>query len=306
MPDNHVPPHNQIVAVTFTSALFIGIYFSTFIQSLGGLLFTHSAWELRQARLIQWPILVASLSVFALLVIGHGIQLKYWMDEVLTAPAALHVISWIDVALCTNSNLIALITDAVLIFRLWKVYNNSYRIVVLPLVLWVGGLVLSALQIYLQEVRVTRFRVWLPVNVDMGPGIILTPFWASTIILNIYATSMIIYRLLRFKQESVFGGATRTIDFATSLIIESGSLYLIPAISHFVVWWTPNNFAINVLGNINAPILGIVFNLIIIKIAKHRAQEEGTSMRVTEIQFQHENTVKTEDNGDTQSSEQNV
>lgn len=61
---------------------------------------------------------------------------------------------------------------------------------------------------------------------------------------------MIVYRLWRLKRESIFGCTTQTIDFASSLILESGGLYLIPAISHFVVWWTPNNFAINVIGNI--------------------------------------------------------
>lgn len=68
-------------------------------------------------------------------------------------------------------------------------YSKSYRIIILPVILWIGGLVLTALEIYLLVVKVALFRVWLPVNVDVGPGIILTPFWASTILLNIYATS---------------------------------------------------------------------------------------------------------------------
>lgn len=61
---------------------------------------------------------------------------------------------------------------------------------------------------------------------------------------------MIIYRLRKFKRDSLFGGATQTIDFAASLTIESGALYLVPAIAHFVVWWTQNNFAINLASGI--------------------------------------------------------
>jgi hypothetical protein len=56
-------------------------------------------------------------------------------------------------------------------------------------ILWIGGLVLTALEIYLLVVKVALFRVWLPVNVDVGPGIILTAFWAFTILLKLYATS---------------------------------------------------------------------------------------------------------------------
>lgn len=137
MPHKPIPPHNQIVVVAFISAFFIGIYFSTFLQSIRGLLFTHHGWELRSVRSIQWPILLASLSIFVLSAVNHGVQLMFWMEEVLTTPPAVHTISWIDVAVvrlpfllqtcrssatsnydhiqCTTSNLIAQITDAVLV-----------------------------------------------------------------------------------------------------------------------------------------------------------------------------------------------
>jgi hypothetical protein len=106
---------------------------------------------------------------------------------------------------CTTTNLTVQLTDGVLVcylvnfsvqftqvlkvYRLWKIYTNSYRVIVLPVILWIGALVLTALQIYLQVVKVTLSRDWLPVNQDIGAGIILTPFWASTILLNLYATS---------------------------------------------------------------------------------------------------------------------
>jgi hypothetical protein len=105
MPDKPIPPHNQIIAVSFTSAFFIGIYFSTFLQSLRGLLFTHNEWELRPVKTIQWPILLASLSILALSAINHGVQLKFWMEEVLTTPPAVHTINWIDVAVVSLPSL---------------------------------------------------------------------------------------------------------------------------------------------------------------------------------------------------------
>jgi hypothetical protein len=47
---------------------------------------------------------------------------------------------------------------------------------------------LTVLQAYVQVAQVSKMNVWLPVNMSVGPGIILIPFWASTIVLNIYAT----------------------------------------------------------------------------------------------------------------------
>lgn len=52
--------------------------------------------------------------------------------------------------------------------------------------------------------------------------------------------------------------------------------------------------------------LAIAFNLIIIRLARHRALQQGTSMRVTEIQFQHDTTIKPAGSDDIQSSEPSV
>ena len=52
-----------------------------------------------------------------------------------------------------------------------------------------GGFVCTILQAYWQIVKVRQLPgVWTPVNMTVGPGTILTPFWASTILVNMYAT----------------------------------------------------------------------------------------------------------------------
>lgn len=67
-------------------------------------------------------------------------------------------------------------------------YNESTVIVAFPIFLWIGGFALTGLQAYVQIVQMEDLKLWLPVNMSIGPGIILIPFWASAIILNIYAT----------------------------------------------------------------------------------------------------------------------
>jgi hypothetical protein len=75
--------NDQIVYIVFTTAFFVGIYFSTFLQSLRCLLFTQNGWELRPVKSIQWSILAVSLSIFALSVINHGVELKARGQEVI-------------------------------------------------------------------------------------------------------------------------------------------------------------------------------------------------------------------------------
>ncbi|KAF5316814.1 hypothetical protein D9619_006884 [Psilocybe cf. subviscida] len=270
-----IPPPDQIVAVAFLVALFYGLYLATFLHCMRWLLFTDEGWELRGRKSVQWPIFLITLAIFIMSTLDRGLQLRRWTEQATwyhsPAHPQTHTTDWIDVVLCTTANLTSQLADSVLIFRLWGIYNKSYRVVVFPIILWLGGLVLTALQAYMQIAQVSKMDVWLPVNMSIGPGIILTPFWASTIVLNLYATS--------------------------SLIVESGSLYLTTGIAHFVVWWTPNNFAINLVSNINIPIIGIAFNLILIQLAQHRAEEERRDRGelVSAMQFQAVSTEKSVD-----------
>lgn len=61
-----------------------------------------------------------------------------------------------------------------------------------PIFLWIGGVVCTILQLFLQLVHVHNRDFgpyqWAEVNMNVGPGIVLTPFWASTIVLNAYCT----------------------------------------------------------------------------------------------------------------------
>jgi hypothetical protein len=67
------------------------------------------------------------------------------------------------------------------------------------------------------------------------------------------SAAMIIRRLYQFSGDTFSSESTHSIKFVASLIIESGALYLVAGIAHFVAWWTPNDFAIAVISNIVRP-----------------------------------------------------
>lgn len=77
-------------------------------------------------------------------------------------------------------------------YRLWFVYGQRIWILCFPVFLWVGGLVCTVLEIYLQVVHVHNPNFgpyqWASVNMNTGPGIVLIPFWLSTVVLNAYCT----------------------------------------------------------------------------------------------------------------------
>lgn len=76
--------------------------------------------------------------------------------------------------------------------RCWLVWNKSRRVVAFPVLLWLGGVLLTALQAYWQIVQGQHILgVWQPINSTVGPGTILTPFWGTTILLNAYTSGEI-------------------------------------------------------------------------------------------------------------------
>lgn len=77
-------------------------------------------------------------------------------------------------------------------YRLWLVHAKQMWVMWFPIFLWLGGLVCTILQLFLQVAHthnpnLSPYR-WAAVNMTVGPGIALTPFWASTTALNAYCT----------------------------------------------------------------------------------------------------------------------
>ncbi|KDR74753.1 hypothetical protein GALMADRAFT_70621, partial [Galerina marginata CBS 339.88] len=155
------------------------------------------------------------------------------------------------------------------IHRCWVVRWKSRSNIIIPCFFWFGGLVCTIIQIYWQVVQATpAANVWTPVNMTLGPGTILTPFWATTIIVNIYCTSeylhtvpnirflntpskyagVIVYYLWKTAQKQSDLTSSGEVRFAMRIIIESGVLYSLVTIPHFIVWWTPSAFAIEIFG----------------------------------------------------------
>ncbi len=76
-------------------------------------------------------------------------------------------------------------------------YAKSRWIIAFPCFLWVGCVVCTVVQMYLQIAHLHNPDlgpyVWASVNMNIGPGIVLIPFWGSTTILNMYCTSKCCY-----------------------------------------------------------------------------------------------------------------
>ncbi|KDR83251.1 hypothetical protein GALMADRAFT_134735 [Galerina marginata CBS 339.88] len=301
-------PLDQSVAADFVFIMIYGIYFSTLLQCLRWLLFTDEGWTLRRRKEVKWPMLAATLLLFSFSFTNLILQLRGTLVALRTSVRENKIIgvdipkpAWVSLVLCTNANLSILIGDLVMIHRCWVIYNKSRRIVVLPILLWLGGVALTALQAYWQIVKGQHIlNAWQPINSTVGPGTILAPFWGTTILLNAYTSGFIIYRIWSAsKSASKYGASTPQIRFVMQVLIESGVLYLATTTAHFIVWWTPNSFAILLVSSSNLQIIGIAFNLIFMRTSRRRADDsEVANMDISVLQFaSHKVDLETQTTG---------
>ncbi|TFK41510.1 hypothetical protein BDQ12DRAFT_733035 [Crucibulum laeve] len=276
----------EMVVALFTASIATGLYLSTLLHCLRWLLFTDEGWKIRKK--ISWPFLIATLSLLVLSTIHLSLALWETLEQVLQGnqtSSSVGPIPWSDVVMCTVVNISVLITDGVLIYRCWLAYSKSRAIIIVPCIFWIGGAICTILQVYWQVIQSAVIKTaWQPVNMKIGPGTILTPFWGSTIIVNIYVTSMIVYRIWKVSKASEVNASIKDLRFAIRVLVESGALYLIVTIPHFIVWWTTNSLAIVLMGWINLPVVCSAFNLILIRIARHRAEERTVDRMASKME----------------------
>ncbi|KXN92329.1 hypothetical protein AN958_08560 [Leucoagaricus sp. SymC.cos] len=134
--------------------------------------------------------------------------------------------------------------------------------------------------------------VWAKVNMSIGPGIVLIPFWGATTLLNIYCTCMLLRRINQAVNETGPSFASRQFRFIARSIVESGFIYMSISLAHFIVWFTYDNLAVRIVAVLNVPLIGIAFNLILIRAAQRRMGGfgDGNLGEFTSINFSRATT----------------
>ncbi|KIJ41913.1 hypothetical protein M422DRAFT_780142 [Sphaerobolus stellatus SS14] len=278
---------DKVLAEAWVDALFLGIYLTTFVRCLRWLVWADEGWKLRKK--INWTMLIITLLISGCIFTNMVVFLQSRMESLrpdhLAAPPSkvgtINAPTWVDIVICTNANMTTLFADAVLILRLWQIYGKSLRVAILPILLWLGAFACTILQAFWQTVQERGIQTaWHPINTSVGPGAILTPFWGATMLLNMYATPMIALRIWQVTKKSEGDTSIQSLRFVMRVLIESGFMYVVVTTSHFVVWWTPNSYAIAIISAMNTPMTGIGFNLILIRTAEKKAENELAAKRL--------------------------
>ncbi|KAF9446593.1 hypothetical protein P691DRAFT_761480 [Macrolepiota fuliginosa MF-IS2] len=106
-----------------------------------------------------------------------------------------------------------------------------------------------------------------------GIGVVLMPFWVSTILLNGYVSAALIRRIYRTAKSCKYIMSVGRLHFFIRVVSESGVLYFSITFAHFLSRFGTSKFATNIISVLNAPVIGIAFNWFLIRVAINKAIE---------------------------------
>ncbi|KAF7783903.1 hypothetical protein Agabi119p4_68 [Agaricus bisporus var. burnettii] len=280
-----LPPFllSQAVVITFAAGIFIGLYLISVAYANRWLIFTDDGWRFRSRRSIHWYTLATTNILVALVLTGQAVNVNTSIAEAYFVEQGHKLGDYIDppwkgIVKCTVSAAVVLLGDTVLMYRLWVTDQRRMRTMWFAIFLWLSGIVCTALQLFLQvkNLHDPNFGPyeWATVNMNNGPGIVIIPFLASTILLNAYCTGLLIWRIKTALKGDETSNAARQLQVLIRILMESGILYLSISIAHFVAYFGHDTFAVHMIGTLHTLVIGIAYNLINIRVGQTRSEDE--------------------------------
>ncbi|KAF7761579.1 hypothetical protein Agabi119p4_9571 [Agaricus bisporus var. burnettii] len=242
---DYAPPGGRELALMIGSILY-GLNLVTVWLSLERLFRERSNWK--RSRDINLPMTAVVILLFMASTTYLALQVALEMRDLSQSrPEDSRMErSRIMVAQALLLVLETIIADSVLLFRCWVIWNKTFLVILLPLVLWVGwGKFYAA----------------------------IAAFWTCTIIVNVYCTGSIVGRICSVQQGwrppsicSLQDLPQRDrMQLAKRIVVESAMMYTVSSLSAFISLICPVSVAIDITCLAEAQIIGIAFNLILIR-----------------------------------------
>ncbi|KIL69150.1 hypothetical protein M378DRAFT_157375 [Amanita muscaria Koide BX008] len=300
---------NNTVLWSLQPAVFFGLYSASFIHCVRWLLFEDEGWRIRKK--LNWTLVTTTLLVFFLstaLFCAVPMQVIYTgssfggpiQDSSIVGNSPYYLaLATLDSSVIQWS--ILMVMDSVMILRCWIVFSKNWFVICFPVVMWCFCLICAILSFCCYVEIPGLFDV---VSSDSTLHLCFKPFmnimpplafYVCNIVINIYTTSALVYKIWRAVKNNV---GTNHLYRICRILTESGILYTLSSLVYLTSWirlyftyskmdviWPllytdpaatlillPVGFQI-VLG-LTMFIPGIAFNLVIIRIGEQRATEE--------------------------------
>ncbi|KIL61408.1 hypothetical protein M378DRAFT_13579 [Amanita muscaria Koide BX008] len=239
----------------FIRTFFYGLYLLLTAHGFRWIFFEDEGWRLRPRT--NGPMLTVIVLVF----LFTTSSLAIWMLLTLAAVRGASTDPYI-VATVTLENTTTLMIDATLIFRCWVVSNRSWPAICFPLILWLANIGLFVTCTYK-----------IAANVFDAP--ILEGFYVCNIAINLNATLVIIYQILRVARRRHSGGSVSDLYEICRILIECALPYLLSTVFYLALIANGTKPLLYPTGcALTSTMNAVAFNLLIIRVGLRRADSK--------------------------------
>ncbi|KAF8524280.1 hypothetical protein BU17DRAFT_63279 [Hysterangium stoloniferum] len=231
----------------------------------------------RTTNHINWHFLITACLMWVATGVNFALSWSRVMDgfiflqpDLRTNPRAiddyfLNLRHWKEVARTGVYIALTAVADSLFIYRLYIVYGHSKTVIILPVLLLCGSIVVFVAAGIGIEVVIGTTSSEL-----FGSGLMgwLASFFSLSLVQNVLTTLLIVYRIWRVNMEVSLYPNSRSLWPVMAIVLESGALYsgtLLVLLCAYVADCFAQ-YIVPAALDILVPIIGITFNLIIVRV----------------------------------------
>ncbi|KAJ7598600.1 hypothetical protein C8J56DRAFT_169867 [Mycena floridula] len=262
------PTEGKLVAIVLQCFLY-GMYFSIFL---------NTTWTLLKKRPLGKTMLAISLLIFIIAtmhVVVNSVRIIRAFVVYADAPGGPGAFfnQLAETTEMLGSSLYVLQTlvgDAVVLYRCYLVWERNILVVALPFLLLLGstatgiGILNAFEKVGKAEIFASELSRWI------------ISFFSMTFATNVICTALVAYRVWVINKTRM-SFRVRKIRSALLLVVESGALYSATLMVLLILYTSESWFQYVIIDAVS-PIVGIVFSLIIYRIAVGISTEEGETV----------------------------
>ncbi|KAJ7749572.1 hypothetical protein DFH07DRAFT_555271 [Mycena maculata] len=294
----------QLVGL-FLESVFWGFYLVTLVLCLRTLLFNANL-EFKRPNTLTWTMLSVTvlMGTFATVDVATGLlhntqAFVLYKGQGGATQEFSNISDWVNIIRTVDTLVQTLLGDGMLIYRCWVVYGRSWRVVAFSILLWCGAAGCTGMVLHLEGTLRSNALI---TSGSLHPPI--TSFWLLTITLNLLTTGLLVFKIWRVDRENArFTFQTTSAQYQPStlrkvmrIIIESGLMYTVVAFLVFITYIF-NSYSVYPTSDVEVQIVGIAFNLILIRASANSQPMDGQNSTAVALQIHRPHLASDSANG---------
>ncbi|KAI0928016.1 hypothetical protein AcW2_004164 [Taiwanofungus camphoratus] len=188
---------------------------------------------------------------------------------------------------------VTVLSDAFIVYRAFIVWNRSYAIIALPFLLFLADTAMgytAAYSVTLIKPGETFHAIQLARRTQA--------FYSLTLSLNVICTILIAIKIWTIQRQTSLhvasSGSTTSLSRVATIVVESCAIYS-ALLFVLIGTYARNSPAMFIILDTTAPIIGIVFSSVIVRIGKGVSHGDSTTLRVSALHFNPQSISVTTD-----------